>query len=216
MTEATADRCDFCSEFEDSTYADSTRIIWSNKDFMLLPTVGCLTPGYCLFMPRKHVYSFAEINSNDGKEVIYYLEKFRSEISNIFGPAIIVEHGSAYCDKGAGCCSHAHMHIIPVRSDKVIDEFEKIGAEAQVLLKYEELNRYSGSPYVFLSPASHLYLVYRADRFYSQFIRIVVSRILGFEWLYNWRKFPFHENMIITQQALSTRLEALSQGNSNN
>jgi len=199
--------CRFCKEFENSSKAERSRVIWQNENFLLFPTIGCLTPGYCLFMPRKHTYSFAELTVSEIREAFYYVEKTRLEISNVFGPTIVAEHGSSSCDKGASCCSHAHWHLIPIRSDLVIKEYEDTGGKPNILIKSDELSEQAGLSYMLLSPITHLYMVWRADRFHSQFIRKVTSKILGFEWLYDWRMFPFKENMIITQQALYPRFK---------
>ena len=196
--------CDFCAEFNSNADIQKGRIIWRTKNFVFLPTIGCLTPGYCLLMPIKHYNSFAELPERELFESFALLEKARSQISEDFGTPIIAEHGSGgICDKGASCCSHAHMHLIPVKPEPVIDAYKKIGGDPFRISNIKELKEQEGSSYMFLSPSPNLYLVWYAAKFVSQFVRRVSSNVLGFEYLFNWKKYPFHENMIITKQKLA-------------
>jgi hypothetical protein len=73
---------------------------------VLRPTVGCLTPGYCLFMPLDHIDAAADAAPRELAFVGAAAEEMRS--------LIIAEHGPRGCELGAGCCSHAHLHMIPV------------------------------------------------------------------------------------------------------
>ena len=53
--------CAFCTEFAARPSRDQgTRIICEVSGWVLLPTVGCFTPGYCLFMPLDHIDAVAD------------------------------------------------------------------------------------------------------------------------------------------------------------
>lgn len=105
--------CAFCTEFA-ALPGPGTRIICETSGWVLLPTVGCLTPGYCLFMPLDHMDAAADATPNELALADATAEEMRALISSVFGPVIIAEHGPRGCELGAGCCSHAHLHMIPV------------------------------------------------------------------------------------------------------
>lgn len=107
--------CAFCKEFDEER-TDQSRIIWESPDFVLLPTIGCLRLGYCLFMPMDHVISFAQLPSAALTQTELVLEQHRTALRSVFGATIVAEHGPAsYTDRGASCCDHAHLHLIPVQ-----------------------------------------------------------------------------------------------------
>lgn len=85
------------------------RVIAEASDWVLLPTVGCFTPGYCLFMPIEHFDAAADVPHRGLWNAGTALEEMRTLIAGVFGPTIVAEHGPYGCELGAGCCSHAHL-----------------------------------------------------------------------------------------------------------
>ena len=107
--------CAFCTEFAALPGRDQgTRIICEVSGWVLLPTVGCFTPGYCLFMPLDHIDAVADAPPAELARVGVAVENMRTVISSAFGTVLVAEHGPRGCELGAGCCSHAHLHLIPV------------------------------------------------------------------------------------------------------
>lgn len=146
--------CYFCSEFNSSTDPQS-RIIWEDDDFLVLPTMGCFTPGYCLLMPRDHVLSFANLPLDQLRGGLKVAEQWRGKIEKRFGQTVIAEHGAGECGlNGAACCDHAHLHLIPVhgRIGQVSRQYLDAGGSPTVLAEPEEVCRLSGAPYILLSP----------------------------------------------------------------
>lgn len=203
--------CAFCKEFDEERTEES-RIIWENRDFLLLPTIGCLRPGYCLLMPVDHVMSFAKLSEATLSESECLIEKHRSTLKGVFGKTIIAEHGpGSYCRKGASCCDHAHLHLIPVQDQlrKVCRIYEEIGGPPTVLKSFTSIKDYADDPYLLLSPEVGVYWVWtNTDDFRSQFVRWVVARVSGIEEQYDWRKCSFTENMKNTQRLLAPRIPA--------
>src|ERR1035441_769581 len=105
--------CYFCAEFT-SSWDPQSRIIWENDNFLLLPTIGCFSAGYCLLMPRDHELSFGSLPQDQVGEGFRVADHWRKQIEKTFGQAILAEHGAGECLRGAACCDHAHLHIIPV------------------------------------------------------------------------------------------------------
>jgi diadenosine tetraphosphate (Ap4A) HIT family hydrolase len=186
--------CSFCHEFDEERTSES-RIIWENEDFLVLPTVGCLRPGYCLFMPYEHTKSFASLAVNEIKQAFALVETHRQNLESIFGETIIAEHGSGgYAQKGASCCDHAHLHLIPMPNqiEAVYEIYEAVGGKPMEIKTVDELAKLKNQPYMLLS-------LQPGDNFSRQFIRQVVAKLIGIENKYDWREHRFAENMAVTQ-----------------
>lgn len=198
--------CAFCDEFETPGTVDS-RIILQEEGLVLVPTEGCFVPGYCLLMPEEHHYSFSSLDTGTLLQAGVRLEEVRAVIAGHFGPTIVAEHGAAECARGAACCDHAHIHLIPCQPDRVASAYFKAARTLpRVFRGMRDLAVLDSPPYMMLSPAPGVYWVWDADGFPSQFVRMVCADVLGIPEFYDWRYHRFVENMQFTQRVLSTAL----------
>ncbi len=200
--------CYFCAEFS-SFQAPESRIIWESDDFLLLPTIGCFSAGYCLLMPRDHELSFGSLSRNQVSEGFKVVGHWRQQIEKTFGHAIVAEHGAGQCLSGAACCDHAHLHIIPVhgRIGQVSRAYLDVGGTPEVLNEPEEVTDLSGAPYILFSPRPGQWWLWReVEAFQRQFVRRVCARALGVEPYSDWRKHTFKENMKVTKEVLTGKL----------
>lgn len=195
--------CDFCAEFASDQVGG--RIILQEADWLLLPTVGCFATGYCLLMPIGHIDAVAELSQAELTWAQGFLERMRRLVGS-FGPAIVAEHGPGRCDLGASCCSHAHLHVIPVgrHVDAVVAAYERVGGPPTILQDLTELSTMAGEPYMYLSPASQTHLLWQAAGFPRQFVRRVCAHLLGLGDQYDWRDHPFPRRMEQTLTSLRT------------
>lgn len=207
MKISSACACEFCEEFTNPPRTPN-RILWEGDNFTLLPTIGALTPGYMLLMPKHHVRSFSDLPSAELRAALRIAEQSRSVISSRFGATILAEHGPG--EQGtisAACCDHAHWHLIPCDPYQVAHAYEQAGGAPVKLGHIDELCRWKSQAYIFLSPLRHTYWVWpHSEAFPSQFARRVCARILGLEDYYDWAVFPFTENMILTRRELEASL----------
>jgi diadenosine tetraphosphate (Ap4A) HIT family hydrolase len=187
--------CEFCAEFVRD--ANGGRIIQRYADWMLLPTLGCFVAGYCLLMPVDHREAVAELSEAALAHVQSLLDRVRPLITGVYGPVVVAEHGPGRCDLGASCCSHAHLHCIPIGhlSDAVVAAYERLGGPPIVLRDLTELSTFAGRPYLYLSPTAQTHLVWHAAGFPRQFARRVCADLLGLGDRYDWRDYPFVEVM---------------------
>jgi diadenosine tetraphosphate (Ap4A) HIT family hydrolase len=191
--------CDFCVEFA-SDNRGGGRIILRELDWLLLPTLGCFATGYCLLMPIEHVEAVAELPQAQLIWAEELLERMRRLIGSSFGPTIVAEHGPGRCDLGASCCSHAHLHLIPVGDHvgAVVAAYERVGGSPTILKDLAELSTVAGEPYLYLSPTSQTHLLWQAAGFPRQFVRRVCADLLGFRDQYDWRDHTFPRRMEYT------------------
>jgi diadenosine tetraphosphate (Ap4A) HIT family hydrolase len=192
--------CAFCTEFAALPGpGQGTRIICEASGWVLLPTVGCFTPGYCLFMPLDHIDAAADAPPGDMERIGALSEEMRGLISGVFGPVIIAEHGPRGCELGAGCCSHAHLHMIPVPDpDAVTAAYQATGGPSRRLEGMADLPDAVEGPYLYLSAGAGEHLVWPSAGFARQYVRRVCAAQHGIGNLFDWRDYPFTDNQALT------------------
>ncbi|WP_447002472.1 hypothetical protein ACRAKI_22420 [Saccharothrix isguenensis] len=198
----TAMDCAFCVEFADP--GETNRIIVEEDGWVLLPTIGSFTPGYCLYMPLEHVDAAADLPVQALSKAQAAVEGVRSRITSAFGPTIVAEHGSRDCELGAGCCTHCHLHLIPVPiTDAVTTAYRATGGDATVLSGLAGLPAVATGPYLYLSPEPGQHLYWPADtRFARQYVRRVCAKLHGLADQYDWRDHRFDEHQRYTLEVL--------------
>jgi diadenosine tetraphosphate (Ap4A) HIT family hydrolase len=200
--------CDFCLEFTEQKDHPDRNIASFRNEFVLLSTLGCFREGYCLYMPLSHERSFASMNVQQLIQVEAELEEIRQLISQEYSTNVILaEHGPGLTDMGASCCDHAHIHVIPVRSPRVVFlEFYNTQNKLNVLNNYSDLTTYHESAYIYLScgPGQH-FVWENASSFGRQYVRRVCAELEGVGPMFNWRLYPFTENMERTTMRLRRR-----------
>lgn len=204
--------CAFCTEFAvgtDTSGGDDGRVVAETDGWVLLPTVGCFTPGYCLFMPIDHIDAVADVGPAGLAEVEQWLEDMRGLVSAVFGPTIVAEHGPRGCQLGAGCCSHAHLHLIPVPDpDQVTAAYRGAGGAGQQLDRLADLPNVVDGPYLYLSPTPGIHLHWPSGQFARQYVRRVCANLHGLGKYFDWRDHPYDANQALTIHALRSALQA--------
>jgi diadenosine tetraphosphate (Ap4A) HIT family hydrolase len=202
--------CAFCTEF--SALAPSgqgSRVICEASGWVLLPTVGCFTPGYCLFMPLDHIDAAADAAPDELARAGAAAEEARTLIRGVFGPVIVAEHGPRGCELGAGCCSHAHLHLIPVPDvDAVTAAYQATGGPGRRLKGLADLTGAVEGPYLYLSPRPGEHLLWPSAGFARQYVRRVCAAQHGMAERFDWRDHPFDANQALTVTMLRAATQA--------
>jgi diadenosine tetraphosphate (Ap4A) HIT family hydrolase len=202
--------CAFCTEF--ATVLPSgqgTRVICEIGGWVLLPTVGCFTPGYCMFMPLEHLDAAADAAPADLARVAVAIEQMRALIASVAGPVIIAEHGPRGCELGASCCSHAHLHLIPVPDPGAVTAaYEATGGPGRRLGSLAALPQAADGPYLYLSSWPGEHLLWSAAGFTRQYVRRVCAAEHGIPGQFDWRDHPFDANQALTITMLRAAMRA--------
>lgn len=194
--------CAFCDEFAQPT--EATWIVARTQSRVVLPTIGCLTQGYVLYMPHEHTLAFADLDGAELRECEQDIDGLRSILADQYGPMIAAEHGPRECDLGAGCCEHAHMHLIPVPApDRVVKEYVKIGGPTEPVRALAECLASVDQAYVYVSPAPAEHYIWPATAFPRQWVRRVCADIHGRASQWDWRDHPFDPERRRTYDALA-------------
>ncbi|HZN20650.1 MAG TPA: hypothetical protein VFB84_21065 [Micromonosporaceae bacterium] len=199
--------CAFCAEF--AGVEGEGRIIAEDAGWVLLPTLGCFIPGYCLFMPLDHIDAAADLPQTELRRVESIVETMRQRIESAFGLAILAEHGSRDCQLGAGCCAHCHLHLIPVPDPEAVTRaYLATGGNGTALRELADLPAAADGPYLYLSPRPGKHLFWPAgSRFPRQYVRRVCARLHGLSDRYDWRDHPFGHNQRLTADILRRNWE---------
>lgn len=184
--------------FTKDPYLD--RLVLDKTDnFMLTLALGAIVPGYVLVSPLKHALSMSALSFDAKKEYVLYLNELRDLFIKAFGSApIIFEHGSNVIEnESSNSIFHAHTHIV---NHHFQDEASLIARLHMTRLSSVEelLSAPSNSNYIsYISPANEVYYTDSCQH-ESQLMRRVIARDLKLGDTWNWRKYPYYENMFET------------------
>lgn len=193
-------KCFFCQEIEDPTknLLKSERYVLETKNFVVFPTEGCFQIGYLLVMPKQHYLCFGELNN----ELLTELEEILSKISSFVREksgqnCIIFEHGTRKLEElTATSIMHAHIHVIP--TNKELIPFLPDYCELYKIKGFSDLAKETKN-YLFLRELNGTSYIVKNDGYPSQFFRRIACESLGIPQYWNWRDYPFRENMMITR-----------------
>ena len=186
--------CTFCNI--DTSKIENT-IIEETNNFLILPSIGSLVDGYLLIVSKRHVNSMANLSENEKKEYEFLINKYRNLFKKIYNKfPIIFEHGSPILNSNMKASSviHAHSHIV---NHNFIDENSIIKK-----LKFKEMDNLK-----FLSKDKNYIMYINSDNKYyitndfkpiSQIIRKIIAKDLGYENMFDWKKYEFLENIYST------------------
>ena len=114
--------CCFCTELSGrsgdfaSIYPEITkgRFVHQTPGFVVFPSLGQLSPGHLLIVPRLHVKSFAALPTALRDEAVQVFAWAVSAVERQFSAPVCFEHGSAEAAESGGCgIVHAHLHVVP-------------------------------------------------------------------------------------------------------
>jgi len=188
--------CDFCNEFylrgEDLFTRRvqgrlRSRVVFSNRELRVVPSLGEIVPGHLLVVPSYHVTAGVHFHEEDGAALGGISSRISAVYRGKFGVApIFFEHGDPTGRELAHgqCVDHAHIHAVPggvemldvVRRDLRFLTVAHIG----------EFPVDVAEPYVCVSDDDsrmHFFSAVGAPR---QYLRALYGRLVGKEGAENW------------------------------
>jgi ATP adenylyltransferase len=191
--------CEFCNL--DKTKITNT-IIEEYPNFYIKVSLGALVEGYVLIISKRHICSMRELNQEEKIEYINIIKKYRDLFFNKYDQfPIIFEHGTSRKENvSASSIVHAHTHIVNhnFKNEKSILE----------RLKLKQIDDYclerNDKSYIFyMNSMGNQYITYEFEPI-SQMMRIYIAKDLEIQNKYDWKKYPFTENVIQTIKKLLT------------
>jgi diadenosine tetraphosphate (Ap4A) HIT family hydrolase len=183
----------------------NTRLLES-RNFVVVPTVGMIVPGWLLLLTKEHVPNMATIPASWHAEMSDLLRQAKALLSRHLSPPFVFEHRADPKHKVncGSCVDHAHLHLIPSTHHAQI--------ETDILAAHEffsvpDLNKLSDLRF---GDTGYLYYESIAGQAYAcpeanaprQFIRRIVAAHTGRPDRWNWAVFPEMDNIRLTLNVL--------------
>jgi len=201
--------CNFCQKFGGAPGGEpmSEHVLFESENFVVVPTIGSIVPGWLLVVPRSHFLSVGSFDEARLQEFTRLQETAAEALRYCFGPVSFFEHGAVRECEPVGCgVDHAHLHMVSIKFDLLAAA--KASGEThlhwrpvsgiQVAKAYvaEQMH------YVFVQSLSGNARIGSSTAIESQFIRKVIAAQVGLPGCWDWKEHPFECNVSETVQRL--------------
>ena len=187
-------------------------ILYESDSFFVVPGLGAFFEGYVMIVPKRHVMSFAELNTDEYEEFLQVLNDIRFILESIYNKKIFVfECGSGKNGGGKNATSivHAHIHLAPTDMP-VLKNVQDSGIHPGLILP-RQLSNYGTYPYMlYIDQEDNWYIASDPNSYYPrQHPRQVLAHYMGLEkGKYNWRIFRHEEKMDIIAEEFYSFIRA--------
>lgn len=181
-------------------------ILYESENFFVLPGLGAFFDGYVMIVPKKHVMSFAELNTKEYEEFLRVLNDMRFILESVYKKKIFVfECGSGRDGGGKHATSIVHAHIHLAATDMpVLREVHKSGLYP-ALINPRNLLNYGEYPYMlYIDQFDNWYISSDPDTYFPrQHPRQVLADYMNLpKGAYNWRTNPLREQMDVIAEEI--------------
>lgn len=191
--------CPYCLEFVHKAskpilhtigWPYRSRGVYQTELTVIAPTIGAIVPNYLLLIPLRHTFAIQYLSHDEMTD----LRKCITMLEDRFDGGTFFEHGSLDTQRLAGASvDHVHLHYLPIDID-----LKALTPE----LDYVEVDDLSGlstinSEYLFVRTKNRNYWT-KVSSLPSQYFRRIIARIFGVPSMWNWREYPFVNNMVAT------------------
>lgn len=165
------------------------------ENFIVLPSLGSIVPGWLLVVPKKPVTRFADLPISVSAELHTLLLFLKSQIEEVFGNSYLFEHGG-YEGSLISCgVDQAHMHLVPLNFDLLQTSTSQKGLSWTKI----ELNQLPDSlntkkEYLFVSSFSESYMC-ELNNPESQWFRKLIAEKNDCPEKWDYREHAFPENI---------------------
>lgn len=191
------DECQLCcNAVHPKIRAIEDTILIQNEDFICIPALGALLPGYVLIVSKRHFIGINEATKRELTSLNCITNEVFKHLIYKSGH-IMFEHGGATCASSSSCIDHFHIHIAPISQFTAADILSKIPIPYTIKNKTtkQEIQQLStNAPYLMISDKTETYHL-ASPSFPSQLIRRVIATMLGMKDEWNWTIYT-HENNI--------------------
>ena len=174
-------------------------VLYNTDNFLAVPALGALVPGYIMIMSKKHINSMAYLSEKEMAELINSVEYLKAILLKNFGILpILFEHGSAVgsSNKSACCVEHAHWHLAPLRLSSSAEVIQN--TKAIKISDLQSIRTFKDKPYL-------LYVNNKGDIYIScdtilpsQYMRKWMAAEIGRPKEWDWRLYEFKDNITST------------------
>lgn len=203
MSQLFDEKCSICVEFQEPAkaykvfpylrewsekYGIDSRILYEDKDFVIIPSLGPVSECHLLVLPRLHVCSYALLDSEMLGKAERIINAVASIIHNIYGGCVIFEHGTLNANSECSAsCNHAHMHIVAC-SKSIIPCLTADGMQMHRISDLSEVRNQKKENYFYYQDFGSSPLIMDDTVCRSQYLRILLSNIMGCPEKGDWKQ----------------------------
>lgn len=204
--------CELCDEIEGGTtnsfhdrYGENldSRIAGSSRNFVVMPSLGQIVPGYVIILPKRHELSLARLSLNELHELGDMVDHVRLMLDEHYSTPVLFEHGMKGVESNNGCgVYHAHLNAVPlVDSVDLIDvsRFRRISG-------LEGLLDFAETSYLYFADQRGSHFVKMIEKLPSQWMRRALASAVGVQdW--DWRHAGQEEELVETLRTMKRTWE---------
>ena len=178
----------------------SDTLLYSDKNFILIPTLGSVSPLWMLFLPKSLFLNFAQVSMNYKIRPIPTIANILSENFGYNKEFIWFEHGATTSGAVPGSnVDHGHIHVILEPNftfksfqKKVLSMDNRNWKSVPAETAYD--NRNWQKDYLAFGNKNTAFWTNLNSPKISQFFRKAIAELVGRADEWNYRKFPHHEH----------------------
>jgi diadenosine tetraphosphate (Ap4A) HIT family hydrolase len=204
--------CVFCRMKLDHDLSSepTNEVLYSGHFHYVICGLGAWVPGYILLVTHCHFDNFSLAPDESQREFHSLFSNIEQLFLSEFGEVTIFEHG-AIGDKqrAGGCINHAHVHFIARNVDLCRDlrqQFRPIAIQ-----NGGSSNRYlprRETPYLYVKQKDEEAQAFLVDRpLVTQFLRQKVASKIRMDEYWDYKLYPFNENIITTITILRGKIK---------
>jgi ATP adenylyltransferase len=195
--------CVFCRmKFDEDLSGDpANELLYSGEFHYVLCGLGAWVPGYVLLVTHRHFDNFSRSPDESRSEFDSLFAKIEKLFVREFGEVTIFEHG-AIDDKrrAGGCINHAHIHFVAKNVDlcgELKQQFSQISIPNGV--SFARHLPPLGAPYLYVKQRDEEGQLFLVDQpLATQFLRQKVASRIGMDKYWDYKLYPFEENIMKT------------------
>jgi diadenosine tetraphosphate (Ap4A) HIT family hydrolase len=180
------------------TYYNS--ILFESENFIVIPSLGSLVPGWVLIIPKVFSLSLSQLSEEKLIELEKIANSFEIKMKSKFNSNTVrFEHGPSSSQSKVGCgVDYAHLHIIPIDFD-LIDSLKNLLNINYEWREIKSLNSLScvstKEDYLYYRNGLDKHFVTIQNNIPSQLFRRVIAHQLNQPEKFDWKFFP-HFNLV--------------------
>ena len=183
-------------------------VIFENELFKVKMGKGALKPGYLQLIPKRHIYSFAELNEIEKQNCHTLLHEIKTIFYLTYGfVPMFWENGTTYDDYQLNRIYHAHLHVLPHKlSHQAINYVNKIHQLKSIDFASNELQEHYKQCFylLYIDPNERAFIAKKQPAA-GQFMRRIIAAQEQIPLAWDWHEISHDNNVQLGLQQLAER-----------
>lgn len=191
----------FTEVFRNPSPRTENQVLWHGEYSVVIPTLGMIVPNWFLIVPAVHTFNFAQQPFAARAELPSLVASICETVAGQDEELLIFEHGATHAGSSVGCgLDHAHLHVVVASAAFVGTVWAAMLNELQSEPREASLD----GLYDAIEPDCSYYAAWHQGRRIvdqpagtevSQRFRRIIAAAADMPECWNYRKFPFHQNV---------------------